>query len=69
MSNGFRKVVKRKIPLELHDHEALALAQLCKRLTWADFDRMSVGTLEHNAMDAAIMTLRDALAQSGFNPR
>jgi hypothetical protein len=36
----------------------LALAQMCKRMIWDDFRRLSSGRLERGAMDSATIKLR-----------
>jgi hypothetical protein len=47
-----RKPANRSITLDLHDHEAMALAQLCKRITRNELNTLSTGTAEHTAMDS-----------------
>jgi hypothetical protein len=64
-----RKPVKRAITVELHNHEADAIAQLIKRITWRELDVLSTGTAEHAAMDTGLTALREALAHAGFDPR
>jgi len=52
--------------------QAMALAQLCKRLGYDDCERLANrhdGGEERDEMLAAIENLRSALAESGFNPR
>ena len=61
-----------KINLELLDDEAMALAQLVKRLRYDDAERLSSrydGGLERDAMLAGIAKLQRALAEAGFAPR
>jgi hypothetical protein len=49
--------------------DAYALAQMCKRMIWDDFHRLSAGRAERDDMDAATIKLRRALAEAGFDPR
>jgi hypothetical protein len=63
-------MTKVKINLdELTDDEAWALAQLCKRMIWNDFDRLAANASERDDMDSATIKLRRALAEAGFDPR
>jgi hypothetical protein len=63
-------MTKTKIVLdEFTDDEAYALAQMCKRIIWDDFKRLSANRPERDAMDAATIKLRRALAEAGFDPR
>ena len=63
-------MTKTKILLDdLTDDEAWALAQLCKRMIWDDFKRLSANESERADMDAAAIKLRRALAEAGFDPR
>jgi hypothetical protein len=60
------------IPLELPDDEAMALAQLTKRIGYDDWERLSDrhdGGAECHAMLASIDKLRRALCEAGFAPR
>jgi hypothetical protein len=62
----------KKIPLELPDDEAMALAQLTKRIGYDDCERLSDrhdGGAECHAMLASIDKLRRALCEAGFAPR
>ena len=63
------------IPLRLPSDEAMALAQLAKRVGYDDcvrlssrFDRYS-GRAECDVMWSAVNLLRAALAEAGFAPR
>jgi hypothetical protein len=61
-----------KVPLELPDDEAMALAQLTKRIGYDDCERLSGrhdGGTECHAMLASIDKLRRALCEAGFAPR
>lgn len=49
--------------------EGLELAQLCKRICWDDFVRMSVDRDEAELMKSAVEQLRRGLADTGFEPR
>jgi hypothetical protein len=60
------------IPLELPDDEAIALAQLTKRIGYDDCERLSDrhdGGAECHAMLASIDKLRRAPCEAGFAPR
>ena len=62
----------KRIPLELPDDEAMALAQLTKRIGYDDCERLSNrydGGRELDAMIAGIDKLQRALAEAGFAPR
>lgn len=55
--------------VELPAHEALALAQLVKRIGWTELRQNAVDDDEAHDMVEAMNHLRKALAESGFNPR
>lgn len=55
--------------VELPAHEALALAQLVKRIGWTELRQNAVDDDEAHDMAGAMIHLRKALAESGFNPR
>lgn len=57
------------ITLTLDDDEALALAQMCRRIIYEEIRRMSGSETEHWQMDSAISKLRRALAEAGYAPR
>ena len=62
----------RKVVLELPPNEAMALAQLVKRLGYDDAERLSSrydGGEERDLMLAGIDKLQRALAEAGFAPR
>ena len=62
----------KKVVLELPDDQAMALAQLAKRLGYDDAERLSSrydGGEERDAMLAGIDKLQRALKDAGFNPR
>jgi len=62
----------KKIVLELPADEAMALAQLVKRLGYDDAERLSSrydGGHERDLMLAGIDKLQRALAEAGFAPR
>lgn len=62
----------KKVVLELPDDQAMALAQLAKRLGYDDAERLSSrydGGEERDAMLAGIDKLQRALAEAGFAPR
>ncbi|WP_367154680.1 hypothetical protein [Methylomonas sp. HYX-M1] len=54
---------------ELPDKEALALAQLCKRISWSDCRENAVNDDEAYIMMDAIAKLQKSLAESGYAPR
>jgi len=61
-----------RILLELPDDQAMALAQLAKRLGYDDAGRLSSpydGGEERDLMLAGIDKLQRALAEAGFAPR
>jgi hypothetical protein len=60
------------ITLDIPDDQAMALAQLVKRLGYDDAERLSSrydGGAERDAMLAGVDNLQRALAQAGFAPR
>jgi hypothetical protein len=62
----------KRIPLELDADEAMALAQLTKRIGYDDAERLSSrydGGQERDAMLAGIDKLQRALCEAGFAPR
>ena len=62
----------KKVVIELPDDQAMALAQLAKRLGYDDAERLSSrydGSEERDAMLAGIDKLQRALAEAGFAPR
>ena len=63
-------MTKTKIILDdIADDEAWALAQMCKRMIWDDFKRLSIEMSERNDMDGATIKLRRGLTEAGFDPR
>jgi hypothetical protein len=61
-----------KIVLELPDDQAMALAQMVKRLGYDDAERLSSrydGGQERDAMLSGVDKLQRALAEAGFAPR
>jgi hypothetical protein len=58
-----------RVDLNLDEDRALALAQLCKRICWADMLSMSVDQEECYVMRDAILGLQKALALADFAPR
>lgn len=53
----------------LTNGEALALAQLAKRIGWTEFERLSVDRNEAETMRDAVRQLQRSLADCGFDPR
>ena len=61
-----------RIVLDLLDHEAMALAQVCKRFTYEDAQRFANrhdGGRERDAILEGTSMLQRALAEAGFAPR
>jgi hypothetical protein len=54
---------------ELNEAEALALAQLCKRITFGDMRSCAVDDNEAYVMRDAIVKLQTALRTAGYAPR
>jgi len=59
----------RQADTQLSDEEALALAQLVKRLTWSDLRGCAVDDAETYTIRDAVGKLQDALARAGYAPR
>lgn len=59
----------RQADAQLSDEEALALAQLVKRLTWSDMRGCAVDDAETYTIRDAVGKLQDALARAGYAPR
>jgi len=49
--------------------QAMALAQLLKRITFSDIRSNAVDDVEAYTMIAATVRVREGLAEGGFNPR
>jgi hypothetical protein len=61
-----------KVVVELPQDEAMALAQMVKRLRYDDAERLSSrydGGAERDSMLSGIERLQRALAEAGFAPR
>lgn len=54
---------------EIDDSQAEALAQVLKRIGFSDVRRLSQTEREAYDAQAALETIRAALAVNGFNPR
>jgi hypothetical protein len=54
---------------KLSDAEALALAQLLKRITWTDMRGCAVDDAEASLMRGAVEKIQDALAGAHYAPR
>jgi len=52
----------------LNEYQAMALAQLCKRISWQSCRNNSVDDNEAQAMINATDYLRGALRKAGFDP-
>lgn len=57
------------ITAELSDSQAMALAQLIKRVTFSDLKSNALNEDEAYEMQAALAQIRVALADQGFAPR
>jgi hypothetical protein len=57
------------VRVELEPGEAMALAQLCKRIGIDDLQRNAVDADEANMMARAVHELRKALGREGYAPR
>lgn len=57
------------IQFELPESQALALAQLVKRIGWAEMRQNAVSDDEAYEMKYALAELQKALAAAGFAPR
>ena len=55
--------------LFLDDNQALALAQLCKRIGWTELRALAGTDLEAQSMREAINRLSQGLAEQGYAPR
>lgn len=65
-----------KVTVTLTDHQAMALAQMTKRICWEDivrlsnrYDKYPDGQAEADHMLDGINALRRALAEKGYAPR
>lgn len=54
---------------ELSEVEAVALAQLCKRITFTDLRSCAVDNDEAYVMRDAVVKLQEALRAAGYAPR
>jgi hypothetical protein len=59
----------RQADTQLSDEEAMALAQLVKRLTWSDLRGCAIDDAETYTIRDAVGKLQDALAGAGYAPR
>jgi len=57
------------IRFELTDCEALALAQLCKRIGFGELRINAVNEIEAYSMGRALERVREGLAREGYAPR
>jgi len=57
------------VTVELSEAQAWALAELCKRIGWADARALSVDEAETHQMIRATDRLAGALREAGFSPR
>ena len=57
------------ITVELTDSQALALAQLIKRIPLSDLRSNAQDEEEAYVMQGALQQVRKALSEQGFNPR
>ncbi len=54
---------------QVSDAELMALAQLVKRIYWADMRKLAVSDRETEQMASAVVKLQDALTEVGYAPR
>ena len=57
------------VQLELSDSQALALAQLVKRIGWAEMRQNATSDAEAYEMRDALASLQKSLANAGLTPR
>ena len=57
------------VQFEIDERQAAALAQVLKRIGFSDVRRLSEVDAEAYDAQAALETIRAALAVSGYNPR
>jgi hypothetical protein len=57
------------VALDLRPSQAYALAELCKRISWSDCEKLSVDRTECEAMIAATDRVRAALDDAGVRVR
>lgn len=57
------------VQINLPDDEALALAQLCKRIGYGDCRANAVDNAEAYVMMDALAKLQKGLANAGYSPR
>jgi hypothetical protein len=57
------------LSVELADFQALALAQLVKRLGWTEFRACAVDDDEAESIRSAVHQLQRALGELGYSPR
>jgi hypothetical protein len=61
-------MTKTKIVLDdLTDDEAWALAQMCKRMIWDDFRRLSAGRAERDAIHSRARLLGSRLVENSLS--
>jgi hypothetical protein len=64
-----RQWPKWKAAQQAHGGRGLRARADVQRMIWDDFRRLSAGGAERDAMDLAVIKLRKALAEAGFDPR
>ena len=58
-----------KVQFEIDDRQAAALSQVLKRIGFSDVRKLSETDAETYDAQAALETIRAALAVNGYNPR
>ena len=57
------------IPLAINEFQALALAQFCKRVGWAEVRQNAIDDDEAHLMMRTLVALQMSLEKTGFSPR
>jgi hypothetical protein len=63
------KIMDVTVTTELPPAEAMALAQLVKRLSWSEMRACAVDDDETYLIKAAVHKLQKSLAEAGYSPR
>ena len=58
-----------EIKIEIQEDEAMALAQVLKRIGFSEIRKLSTSEEETYEAQNALESVRKALAETGFNPR
>ena len=57
------------VKLDVPDDEGWALAQMCKRICYAEMQSVSTNGAEFKALERGLWALRQALGNAGFDTR